>query len=732
MGTTTGRGRTRAAATAVVAALVAGATAALGGPVAAAAPGAPAHVPAPQVGPRAPGPATAAHATLPRSLSPRAEAARVDAVRTPKLAWYRCYDGAQCATVKVPLDYDRPAGPTVELALLRRPARDRKHRIGSLFVNPGGPGGSATEFAAAADGILSPKLLDRFDVVGMDPRGIGASTRVACLTPQTQATALAGYGVAFPLGAKQEKAWRASDAALGRACSANALATSMSTAEVARDMELMRRAVGDAKLTYLGFSYGTYLGQVYASMFPTRFRALAVDGVLDPVAWAGTSRTAAQPLEARLDSASGAWKALREILRRCDRLGGSRCSFAPGDPTANLATIAARLKAHPVELTDPEEAEVLSITYADLVGLMLGALYDPAGYALIDSVLSSLWVLTEPPNPAARSGAARAAATHRAERTLTEALRAGVGGRPAWTPGAPGTGTGTVPGHGFPYDNGLDAFASVTCTDSRETTRSAQFPGFAAAADRKAPYFGRAWLWGSSVCAGDVFTGQDEDAYTGPFDRKTKARVLYVGNDYDPATNYRAAVSASKRQPGARLLRSKSWGHTAYGSSSCVTKAVDTYLVSKKLPKKGKVCTGDVQPFEEDEGDWELRANARRQAAFSTLLPTPFPRRCARWSRCSRSPGRSCWGRTTTTRRCPRTPPATSPSATRRRLPAASCCRSRTCVRGWRPAGGPTSTTPGHPCPWQARPSSSSAPTTPTSATTGMPTSPALLPPPLR
>ena len=604
-------GRRLAAATAVVAAMAVSLTGLAGGTTASAAPE---RAPTPAARP-APAPSTAP--TTRPTTSARSQTALVDAVKTPKLRWYRCYDDAQCTTAQVPLDYHQPAGPTVELALLRRKARDKKHRIGSLFVNPGGPGGSATELAYASPAVLSSKLLDRFDVVGMDPRGIGFSTNVACLTPQTQAAALAGYAPAFPLGAKQEKAWLASDRALGQACSADALATSMSTAEVARDMELMRRAVGDSKLTYLGFSYGTYLGQVYANMFPKRFRAVAVDGVLDPLAWAGTPATADQPLEARLDSASGAWKALREILRRCDRFGGTRCSFAAGDPVANLATIAARLKAHPVEIVDPFEGEVVTVTYADLVGLMLGDLYDPAGYADIDENLAALWMLTEPPNPTARPDATRAAAVRRAERTVATALRTGAATRPTWSP--------TTPGHGFPYENGLDAFASVTCTDSTDTTTGAQTPAFAEAADQKAPYFGRAWLWSSSVCASDVFTGQDEDAYTGPFDRKTKARVLYVGNYYDPATNYRAAVSASKRQPGARLLRSNSWGHTAYGTSGCVTKAMDTYLVKKTLPKKGKVCTGDIQPFEND--GFELRTNARREAALAKHLPTPFPKR---------------------------------------------------------------------------------------------------------
>ena len=544
--------------------------------------------------------------------------AAVDAVSTPKLDWYRCYGDAQCTTVKVPLDYDEPDGAKVELALLRRKALDSKHRIGSLFVNPGGPGGSATELAYYSDGILSKKVRDRFDIVGMDPRGIAFSDNVTCLTPRTQDEALEGYAEAFPLGADQEKAWIASDRAEGQACSKDTLATSMSTAEVARDMELMRRAVGDKKLSYLGFSYGTYLGQVYANMFPDRFRAITVDGVLDPEAWAGTKSNASQPLEARLDSAAGAWRALHEILVRCDKVGGTRCSFAAGDPVANLRLIADRLRAHPVVITDDEFGDSYTITYQDMVSQMLGDLYDPAGYEDIVDLLSSLYVLTEPPNPAARTANARRTA---AAATLAHLHHDAPAGRPVWSPSNDPT---SGPRHGFPYDNSIDAFASVTCTDSTETTTSAQFPAFAAQADEKAPYFGRAWLWGTSVCAGDAFTGQDEDAYTGPFTTKTKAPVLYVGDYYDPATNYDAAVSASKRMPNARLLSSDSFGHTAYGTSKCTTNAVDNYLLKATLPRKGKVCTGDIQPFQNDDSG-DLRANARRQKAFDKHLEGAFP-----------------------------------------------------------------------------------------------------------
>lgn len=549
-------------------------------------------------------PQTAAQARS-RAFSPVAEAKKLDAVPTPKLDWYACYGGAQCATVKVPRDYDKPKGAKVELALLRIKARHSKRRIGSLFVNPGGPGGSATEFVQEDSELFSSALRDRFDIVGMDPRGIGSSDNVKCFSSaRKQQPALAGHNIFFPMTARQERAWLKSDKAEGRACSKNSLATSMSTAEVARDMELMRRAVGDRKLTYLGFSYGTYLGQVYANMFPDRFRALAVDGVLEPVAWAGNSSNQGQPLEQRLRSSVGGYKALREILKRCDQVGGQRCSFAPGNPMANLALIANRLKRKPLTEFDEFSGETYTFGYPDLVGTMLSFLYDPAGYAYLVGMLTDLYILTEPP--------ARVAAQVQAQGARQKALKSFNQLRRRSQERM------QRPRYDFPYDNGFDAFASVTCTDSKETTKGKDFPRYAAQADQRAPYFGRAWMWNLSICASDAFPGEDEDAYRGPFNTMTTKPVLFVGDYYDPATNYDNAVSAAKRMPNSRLLSSDSWGHTAYRTSRCVTSAMDRYLIAGTLPAKGKVCKGDVQPFESDEE--ALAANDARQEALKGAM----------------------------------------------------------------------------------------------------------------
>lgn len=548
----------------------------------------------------------------------KTEKRRSKAVKTPKLKWRKC-GSAKCATVKVPLDYDKPRGKKIKLAVLKVPAKNQKKKIGTLFVNPGGPGGSGTDMAAQASAYLSPSVLKRFDVVGFDPRGVPSSQNVRCFSSQRKNAPVLNKinSMAFPYGAAEEKALRAAYDKHAKACSTTGkpMTGAVSTAEVARDMDLLRRAVGDKKLTYLGFSYGSYLGAVYANLYPDRVRAIAIDGVLDPVKWAGTKSSQSTPITMRLESAQGTSKALRQALVLCAQAGPTKCRFSAGDPVANFETIAQRLREAPVEIPFDDDSEgSITLTYADFVSINLALLYSQAyGPEMVTDFASAIWDILYPP---AADGAA-AATRRNAARTVVKLQRAAENHQQAGVPGAT---------YAAPYDNSLDAFATIACTDSRNSKNLASFGKLGAEADKKAPYFGRLWLWNLASCSSKNWTVKDEDAYRGPFNKRTSSTVLVVGNYWDPATNYSGAVSAAKRMPNSRLLSSNSWGHIARGTSRCVDNAVDSYLLSKKLPAKGKVCTGDYRPFSEVlDSDGSVAAQTKSLGKPSIAVPPVSP-----------------------------------------------------------------------------------------------------------
>jgi pimeloyl-ACP methyl ester carboxylesterase len=529
------------------------------------------------------------------------EARRVDRVPTPVPAWFDCSavfgPGNECATVELPLDYDKPKGETTSVAVLRHKASDQANKVGSLFLNPGGPGGSGVEIAAAAEFFLSPELLTKFDVIGIDPRGTNYSDNVRCWADVgAQSADLAGMNVAFPVTGAEENAFVASAKKFGKACSTTGtpLSGSMSTAQVARDMDVMRRAVGDEKLTYLGFSYGTYLGNVYANMFPSRVRAVAIDGVLDPIGWSGLEAGTTTPQTMRIRSGEGAAGALHEILSRCAAAGPEYCALAGvGDPETVYADILASLQAQPLPIPDPDTGEIaFELTYATLVSILLGDMYGPDAASWVDADLTFVHTLLQPP---AEPGTEAAAQQDAARAALLQKVRDAQGAAQA----AAKTTADRAAAFGFefPYPNGAEAFQSVLCTDGRNPSRADQWPYYADRAQQSAPEFGPLWTWASAPCASQTWTVRDEDTWTGSFSAQTAAPVLVVGNYWDPATNYDGAVAAASLLPNSRLLSSDSWGHTAYGTSECATSAVDQYLLTVAVPEPDTLCTGDMQPF---------------------------------------------------------------------------------------------------------------------------------------
>jgi pimeloyl-ACP methyl ester carboxylesterase len=487
----------------------------------------------------------------------------------PKVSWSKCYaflGPFECGTVQVPLDYDRPTGATISLAVVRLPATDQAHRIGSLFLNPGGPGGSGVDFTVFAGPFLyTEEVRARFDLVGFDPRGVFRSTALRCFGSDRQWTPyFTPY--AFPSTPAEEAVWIQADRYLDGACAqrGGSIAEHMSTANVARDIDVLRQAVGDDQLTYAGYSYGSYLGVTYANMFPSHVRALVVDGVLDPIAWStGRGNEAATlPFSTRLMSDVGAQATLDEFFRLCD-LGGDACAFS-GGAEQRFADLAERLKAEPAEVTFPDGSTAL-VNYSNLIGATLNAMYDSLSWSQFAEELALVEAQAGPVQLSADS---------------------------AFSP----RGVGYITKRGFPhYPNFLEGFPSVACSDSDNPDAYSFWSAAGAAADAAHGYFGRLWTWVTSICAEWPFA--DEDRYMGPFDRATAHPVLVVGNTFDPATPYHGAVTVDGLLPNSALLTVHGWGHTSLFLSQCADAAVTRYLVDGTTPPAGTVCEQDQVPF---------------------------------------------------------------------------------------------------------------------------------------
>jgi pimeloyl-ACP methyl ester carboxylesterase len=485
------------------------------------------------------------------------------------IGWSKCYSQLgpfQCGTVQVPLDYDNPNGATISLALVRLRATDPAHRIGSLFLNPGGPGGSGVDYTLfAGQSLYTDEVRARFDLVGFDPRGIIRSTALHCFGTDRQ------WGpyflpISFPSNPAEEQLWMGADLFLDSACAQRGgrIADHMATADVARDLDVLRQAVGDAKLNYAGVSYGTFLGQTYANMFPSKVRAMIIDGVLDPIAWTtGSGDGSTVPFSTRLRSDAGAQATLNEFFRLCDT-HVANCAFAPGS-AARYTALGNALKAHPLPVIFPD-GSTGEVNYSNLVGMTLGAMYDSFSWEGFAEALADLEAQASAP-------------------TL------GVRLQPFWHPF-----NAYITKRGFPrYFNGLEGFPAVACADSDNPHTYAAWSAAGAAADAQFGTFGRLWTWVSSICA--AWPNGDADRYLGPWNHTTSNPVLVIGNLFDPATRYQGAVTASSLLPNSRLLTVHGWGHTSLFLSQCADAVQTRYLVDLALPPAGTVCGQDHVPF---------------------------------------------------------------------------------------------------------------------------------------
>jgi pimeloyl-ACP methyl ester carboxylesterase len=464
-----------------------------------------------------------------------------------KLSWRDCgVPGFQCATMRAPLDYAKPAEGDVRLAVARKKATGPGKRLGSLLVNPGGPGGSAIGYLQQYAGIGYPaQVRARYDMVAVDPRGVARSEPVECLDgrrmdayTQTDVT---------PDDARETD--RLVDAFKGFAegCGADApkLLRHVSTVEAARDMDILRAVLGDEKLSYVGASYGTFLGATYAGLFPGRAGRLVLDGAMDP------------SLSARrlnLEQTAGFDTAFQSFAKDCVQqpdcpLGGKGTS--PAQAGKNLKAFFDDLDAKPVPTGD---ADGRRLTESLATTGVIAAMYDEGAWQQLRESLGS------------------AMKQHDGAGLLV--LSDSYYEREA----------------GGDYSNLMSANAAVNCLDlppafsSPDQVREA-LPAF----EKASPVFGEVLAWSSLNCA---YWPVHPTGEPHRIEAAGASPVVVVGTTRDPATPYRWAQALADQLSSGRLLTYEGDGHTAYGrGSTCIDSAINTYLLRGTPPADGTRCS---------------------------------------------------------------------------------------------------------------------------------------------
>jgi pimeloyl-ACP methyl ester carboxylesterase len=458
--------------------------------------------------------------------------------RTGSVSWRPC-GAIECGSLSVPRDETRPAGAQITLALGRLPATGR--RIGVLFTNPGGPGGSGIEFLRAAAAVFPPEIRRAFDIISWDPRGVGASAPVTCGDDLD-----AFYAVdRSPDNAGEIRANVDAARAFVAACRASSakLLPFLSTSATASDMDAIRVAIGEQQITYVGFSYGTYLGALYAQRFPTHVRAMVLDGAVDP---------SLSYNDATVQQAQGFERQLNAFFDACrvDRA----CGFASGaDPRAAFESLARDVDA------EPQFAEI--------------------------------------------DGEQRTLGPGEFDIGVATALYGGVQGRPALAAALAQTAGGlgnkllelsdqyTGRSVGGRYTNETAALYAIGCLDGPSPPTVAAVEQLAARATAVAPHFGAATVWLGLPC---TFWPAPAPRASSAIEARDAPPIVVVGTTGDPATPYAWAQSLARQLGSGHLLTFDGAGHTAYGrGSSCIDHAIDRYLLRLTVPVDGTRCRAD-------------------------------------------------------------------------------------------------------------------------------------------
>ena len=481
------------------------------------------------------------------------------------LTWTDCTDDAtgtafQCATVTVPLDYDHPQGKTITVALKKLPSTSSSPR-GSVFLNPGGPGGSGISLINAQAGLYTSGglsgVLENYDVIGFDPRGIGQSTPITCWSPDDVQAIMAGRAEApsqlTPGSAADIVAKGSSEAA---ACQKYTevpeILDHMDTRSVARDMDVMRALVGDRDLNFFGYSYGTYLGAVYTELFPDNVGRVVLDSAMDP---------ALSRQEAFEGDAAAGEQILRTYIESQQGQAGFPLSGTTDEVVSRLATFLDGLDAKPLTVSDGG---------------------DPVDRAEATTAIRTL-VVASPENwPLLTEGLTQAMSSHDGT-TLMKNAESLSGGEES-----PGTEEQTVE-----LLQSVYAFSANRCLDFPDTGNQASWDAALSSYRRDYPVFHPLLPQHDAYCHGWGHTSK-----TKPVDVDVDATnpVLVIGILHDPQTPYPWSKALVSRLRNSHLLSVDMYGHGATGPNSCTTAKVNDYFVKGALPSDGEVCAANPKP----------------------------------------------------------------------------------------------------------------------------------------
>ncbi|MBE6476331.1 MAG: alpha/beta hydrolase [Actinomyces succiniciruminis] len=501
-----------------------------------------------------PNPSPAARATASTSAVP----AGLEDFYAQDVDWYPCAnvgmdeaDGDadySCAYVTAPLDYDDPDGQTIDLAMKRRAATD--DAIGTLFINPGGPGGSGVDLVESAKGYFSDELIASYDVIGFDPRGVGNSTAIDCLTDaELDEDRAASETSADANGAGDDDAAAAQEAIVEYVqryedkCEANSpagLLDHVDTISAARDLDMLRAVVGEEVLTYLGYSYGTYLGATYAELFPGNVGRMVLDGAIEPTLSAG---------QMTLAQAAGFENALRTYVEDCQ--SGDKCPLH-GDVDAGVAQIQDFLKVTkgaPIPTSDPDRP----LTYSLAESAILGIMYQSESWSVLTEALDQ--------------------AMNQDDGTLLLFISDLFASRED---------DGSYSG------NGDEAINAINCLDYPVEGDADSWEAEHAQLEEASPTFGADLGYSDLFCQ---TWGHESTRERAAIHATGAAPILVVGTTGDPATPYAWSQSLAEQLDDGHLLTWEGNGHTAYGrAGECVTTAVDDYLLAGVLPEAGLTC----------------------------------------------------------------------------------------------------------------------------------------------